>query len=57
MDGDFWYKVFIIVVSLLGQIVLWSWVGWQAQRFPWWPIKVDPDLITQEESSQQRTSQ
>lgn len=48
MDGDFWFKVFIVVLLLIGQGVLWTWAGWQAQQLPWWPIKSDLGLIAEE---------
>lgn len=39
MEGEFWFKVFVVVLLLLGQAVLWAWVGWEAQQLPWWPLK------------------
>lgn len=44
--GDFWFKVFVIVVLMIGQGVLWAWIGFRAQQiFSWWPLKTGTSLI------------
>ncbi|NJK81416.1 MAG: hypothetical protein HC893_12310 [Chloroflexaceae bacterium] len=41
MNDSFAYMAFIVIVVMLGQAILWSWVGFRAQQIvPWWPIKL-----------------
>lgn len=33
------YMVFIVIVVLAGQAVLWAWAGWELRKLlTWWPI-------------------
>jgi hypothetical protein len=44
----FWWKVFIVVLLMAGQAVLWAWVGVMAQkRLPWWPVRDEYTVIAE----------
>jgi hypothetical protein len=52
----FAYKMFVMIVLVVAQGILWAWVGLQAQRLPWWPVKVDLDLVSSDQSTDTKKS-
>jgi cytoskeletal protein RodZ len=46
MEFDpFLWKIVIMFFAIVGVGIVTAWAGLQAQKLPWWPIRIDTDSV------------